>query len=100
MEKTLKELADYLGGEVIGDENIKIKGVMTIDEAREGYITFVSNIKYIKKIEETEASAILVSPGIMAKGKNLLVTKNPYLAFAKVVDLMMNPEKVYPGDIG
>ncbi len=51
MEKTLKELADYLGGEVIGDENIKIKGVMTIDEAREGSITFVSNIKYIKKIE-------------------------------------------------
>jgi len=96
MEKTLKELADYLGGEVIGDENIKIKGVMTIDEAREGYITFVSNIKYLKKIEETAASAILVSPGIAAKGKNLLVTKNPYLAFAKVVDLMMNPKKVYP----
>ena len=99
MEKTLKELADYLGGEVIGDENIKIKGVMTIDEAREGYITFVSNIKYLKKIEETAASAILVSPGIAAKGKNLLVTKNPYLAFAKVVDLMMNPEKVYPGTL-
>ena len=99
MEKTLKELADYLGGEVIGDENIKIKGVMTIDEAREGYITFVSNIKYLKRIEETAASAILVSPGITAKGKNLLVTKNPYLAFAKVVDLMMNPEKVYPGTL-
>ena len=99
MEKTLKELADYLGGEVIGDENVKIKGVMAIDEAREGYITFVSNIKYLKKIEETAASAILVSPGIVAKGKNLLVTKNPYLAFAKVVDLMMNPEKVYPGTL-
>ncbi len=99
MEKTLKELADYLGGEVIGDANVKIKGVMTIDEAREGYITFVSNIKYIKKIEETAASAILVSPGITAKGKNLLVTKNPYLAFAKVVDLMMNPEKVYSGTL-
>jgi len=99
MEKTLKELADYLGGEVIGDENVKIKGVMTIDEAREGYITFVSNIKYLKKVEETAASAILVSPGIVAKGKNLLVTKNPYLSFAKVVDLMMNPKKVYPGTL-
>ncbi len=50
MEKTLKELADYVGGEVVGDENIKIKGVMTIDEATEGYITFVSNKKYIKKL--------------------------------------------------
>ena len=58
MEKTLKELADYVGGEVVGDENIKIKGVMTIDEAVEGYITFVSNKKYIKKLGSTGASAI------------------------------------------
>jgi len=48
MEKTLKELADYVGGEVAGDGNIKIKGVMTIDEAIEGYITFVSNKNILK----------------------------------------------------
>ncbi len=99
MEKTLKELADYVGGEVAGDGNIKIKGVMTIDEASEGYITFVSNKKYIKKLEKTEASAIITSPDIVTENKNLLITKNPYLAFAKVVDLMMNPEKVYPGTV-
>lgn len=99
MEKTLKELADYVGGEVAGDGNIKIKGVMTIDEASEGYITFVSNKKYIKKLEQTGASAIIASPDIDVKDKNLLITKNPYLAFAKIVDLMMNPEKVYPGTL-
>ncbi|MFQ5686970.1 MAG: UDP-3-O-(3-hydroxymyristoyl)glucosamine N-acyltransferase [Candidatus Scalindua sp.] len=99
MEKTLKELADYVGGEVAGDGNIKIKGVMTIDEAREGYITFISNKKYIKKLEQTGASAIITTPDIVTENKNLLVTKNPYLAFAKVVDLMMNPEKVYPGTL-
>jgi UDP-3-O-[3-hydroxymyristoyl] glucosamine N-acyltransferase len=96
MEKTLKELADYVGGEVAGDGNVKIKGVMTIDEAMEGYITFVSNKKYIKKLGSTGASAIITSPDIVTENKNLLITKNPYLAFAKVVDLMMNPEKVYP----
>jgi len=99
MEKTLKELADYVGGEVIGDWNIKIKGVMTIDEAVEGYITFVSNKKYIKKLDQTGASAIITSPDIVTENKNLLITKNPYLAFAKVVDLMMNPEEVYPGTV-
>ena len=99
MEKTLKELANYVGGEVAGDGNTKIKGVMTIDEAMEGYITFVSNKKYIKKLEQTGASAIIISPDIVAEGKNLLITNNPYLAFAKVVDLMMNPKKVYPGTI-
>ena len=99
MEKTLKELADYVGGEVAGDGNIKIKGVMTIDEATEGYITFVSNKRYIRKLEQTGASAIIVSPDIDVKDKNLLITKNPYLAFAKVVDLMMNPEEVYSGTV-
>ncbi|ODS31870.1 MAG: UDP-3-O-(3-hydroxymyristoyl) glucosamine N-acyltransferase [Candidatus Scalindua rubra] len=97
MEKTLKELADYVGGDIVGDEGVMIKGVMTIDEARAGYITFISNKKYIKKLEQTKASAVIASPDIDAKGKNLLITKNPYLAFAKVVDLMMNPKTIHSG---
>ncbi|MFQ5964605.1 MAG: UDP-3-O-(3-hydroxymyristoyl)glucosamine N-acyltransferase [Candidatus Scalinduaceae bacterium] len=99
MDKTLKELASYVGGNVVGDENIRIKGVMTIDEAREGYITFISNKKYIRKLDQTRASAIIVSPEIEAEDRNLLITKNPYLAFAKIVDLMMNPEAKYPGTV-
>ncbi len=99
MEKTLRELADYVNGEIVGDENIIIKGVMTIDEAGEGYITFVSNEKYIKKINQTKASAIIISPKIKAGGKNLLLSENPYLAFAKIFDLMMSPKTVYPGSI-
>ena len=97
MEKTLRELANYVGGDVFGNENIRIRGVMTIDVATEGYITFVSNEKYIKKINQTKASAVIVSPSIKTGDKNLLVTKNPYLAFAKIMDLMMNPETKYPG---
>ena len=49
MEKTLQELAEYVGGAVIGNPSILIRGVMGIDEAQEGHITFVSNDKYIKK---------------------------------------------------
>lgn len=97
MEKTLRDLASYVGGEVVGNGNIRIKGVMAIDVATEGYITFVSNEKYIKKLDQTKASAVIVSPNIRTKDKNLLITKNPYLAFAKIMDLMMNPETKYPG---
>ncbi|WP_211436185.1 hypothetical protein [Candidatus Kuenenia stuttgartiensis] len=49
MEKTLQELADYVGGTVAGDPNTIINGIMGIDEATEGHITFVANEKYIKK---------------------------------------------------
>ncbi|MFQ5863378.1 MAG: UDP-3-O-(3-hydroxymyristoyl)glucosamine N-acyltransferase [Candidatus Brocadiales bacterium] len=99
MEKTLGELAQYVGGKVKGDKDIKIRGVKTIDEAEEGYITFLANEKYEKKVNNTTASAIIVSPKFEGVDKPLLISSNPYLAFAKIVDLMMNPEIEYPKTI-
>lgn len=95
MEKTLKELAQYVGGKVLGDGSIKIRGVMTIDEAQKGHITFLANEKYSRKLKQTRASAVIVSPKFKNIDKPLIVTDNPYLAFARVVDLMMRPEVKY-----
>ncbi|GAN32013.1 MAG: UDP-3-O-(3-hydroxymyristoyl)glucosamine N-acyltransferase [Candidatus Brocadia sp. AMX2] len=103
MEKTLQELSEYVGGTVIGDPSIKIRGVMGIDDAQEGYITFISNDKYIKKIDQTKASAIIVSPKLkdtnpslsQKRERSLLVCNNPYLAFAKLVELLMYKKPTY-----
>ena len=95
MEKTLQELAEYIGGTVVGDPTVKIKGVMGIDDAQEGHITFISNEKYIKKIHHTKASAIIVSPKLKTAKGNLLVCNNPYLAFAKLVELLMYKKPAY-----
>ena len=43
---TLKEISDFLNGEVVGDDKIVIKGVSGIKEAEEGTLTFLSNPKY------------------------------------------------------
>lgn len=103
MEKTLQELSEYVGGTIIGDPSIKIHGVMGIDDAKEGYITFISNDKYIKKINQTKASAIIVSPKLkdtnlslsQKSERSLLVCNNPYLAFAKLVELLMYKKPAY-----
>src|SRR3990170_3950677 len=95
MEKTLKELAEYIGGTVVGDPAVMITGVMGIDDAQAGYITFISNEKYTKKVHQTNASAIIVSPKLKDIKKNLLVCKNPYLAFAKLVELLMYKKPTY-----
>ncbi|MCF6148987.1 MAG: UDP-3-O-(3-hydroxymyristoyl)glucosamine N-acyltransferase [Candidatus Kuenenia sp.] len=95
MEKTLQELADYVGGTVVGNPNTIINGIMGIDEATKGHITFVSNEKYIKKINHTRASAVIVSPKLKEVKKNLLVCNNPYLAFAKIVELMLYKKPEY-----
>ena len=95
MEKTLKELAEYVGGTVVGDPAIKIRGVMSIDDAQEGYITFISNEKYTSKIHQTKASAIIVSPKLKDTKRNLLVSNNPYLAFAKIVEFLLYKKPTY-----
>lgn len=95
MEKTLQELAEHVGGTVIGDPSTKIRGILGIDEAEEGHITFISNDKYTRKIQQTRASAVIVSPKLKEVKKNLLICNNPYLAFAKIVELMIYKKPTY-----
>lgn len=85
MEKTLKELSELVGGEVVGDGNILIKGVAPLESAVEGDITFITSSKYAEQVKTTAASAVIVPPEIAVEGKNLIVCKNPQLAFAKVL---------------
>jgi UDP-3-O-[3-hydroxymyristoyl] glucosamine N-acyltransferase len=87
MKKKLKELAEWVGGKVIGDGEVEILGVASIDEAKAGQITFIANPKYLPKMSQTEASAIIVSPEVTQAEKPLLSVVNPQLAFAKVVGL-------------
>jgi len=85
MNKKLKELAEWVGGTVIGDGEIEISGVSAIDEARAGEITFIANPKYLPKLNETRASAVIVSEEVTRGEKPLLSVANPYLAFAKIL---------------
>jgi len=87
MKKRLRELAEWVGGKVIGDGEVEIVGVASIDEAKAGQITFVAHPKYLQKMSLTEASAIIVSPEVTQAEKPLLCVINPQLAFAKVVSL-------------
>jgi len=87
MEKTLSELAQLVDGEVIGDGGVKIVGVAPIEEARKGQITFIAHPRYVPHLNETEASAVIVSSKVGEAGKPLLRVANPYLAFAKILGI-------------
>ncbi|MCX5837854.1 MAG: UDP-3-O-(3-hydroxymyristoyl)glucosamine N-acyltransferase [Deltaproteobacteria bacterium] len=91
MKKTLKEIAAFLNGSVIGDGGIVIERIRGIDEAGPGDLTFVANPKYRKKMETTGASAILVVPGTACAGKNLLIVGDPYVALGRLLALF-HPE--------
>jgi len=80
-----------------GDPETEIEGVSGIEEANAGQITFVANPKYVAAARNTSASAIIVSEDFPAVTCALLRSKNPYLCFARAIDLFYQPPRYAPG---
>jgi len=85
--KTLRELAEYLGGTVRGDETCRVNGLAPLEAAGADKVTFLANPKYASKVAETAAGAVLMAPGSECYGRNVIEVANPYLAFAKLLRL-------------
>ncbi len=85
MRKTLTEIARIVKGEIIGEKNLSIKGFSSIEEAKEGDLSFLSHQKYLPLAQKTKASAIIVPRDIELPGKSIIRTDHPSLAFAQIV---------------
>jgi UDP-3-O-[3-hydroxymyristoyl] glucosamine N-acyltransferase len=94
----LSALATTLGATLHGDPDLEITGVAGIEQARPGQVTFVSNKKYIPLARTTQASAILVEPGFAEIPAATLRLADPYLAFARTIELFYTPP-AYPAGI-
>jgi UDP-3-O-[3-hydroxymyristoyl] glucosamine N-acyltransferase len=82
VEKSLDELAALLNGKVIGDGNVRVTGIASLEKAKAGDLTFLSNPRYASMVASSLASAVLVPKGIDSCGKSGIEVANPYLAFA------------------
>src|SRR5262249_19330880 len=83
----LGEIAKRLDTYLEGDGAIDIHGVAGIEEAEPGQITFVANPKYATAAHRTRASALVVTPDFPQLETATLRDKNPYLIFARVIEL-------------
>ncbi len=66
MKYKLSEIVAKLGGYVDG-EDITVSGISSIDKAKVGYITYLTDEKYIKYLDKCEASAIIINKRILDK---------------------------------
>lgn len=82
---TLDNLAQIVGGVVVGDGSVEITGVAGIREAREGELTFLANSRYESYLGQTRASAVIVAGDHGDLGKPIIQNPHPYLAFLKAV---------------
>ena len=56
----LGDLAAAVGARLSGDPDIEISGVGTLQNARQGEISFLSNQKYRRYLKDTQASAVIL----------------------------------------
>ncbi len=90
------QIAQLLGARLAGDDCL-ITGVAGIEEAGPGQLTFVANPKYAPAARTTRASAIIVSDDFPSIAIPTLRCANPYLAFARCVELFYQPPAYAPG---
>ena len=80
-----------------GSPDTEITGLNGIEHAHPGELTFVSNPKYAAAARSTKASAVIVGEDFPAIPAAMLRAKNPYLSFARALELFHQPLHYKPG---
>ncbi len=94
----LAELARQLGAELHGDGDVDISGVANLHHAAVGELSFLANLRYLKSLPETKASAVIIDPDQASScPTNALLIKNPYAAYARAAQLLYPLAKVAAG---
>ena len=89
MKFPIQQIAGLLQGEIVGDDNLVIENLSTLENAVEGCISFLSNPKYENFIYETKASAVIVKDDFKPAKEikpTLIKVKDPYLAFSILLE--------------
>jgi UDP-3-O-[3-hydroxymyristoyl] glucosamine N-acyltransferase len=99
MKITLGEIAERIGGELVGDSSVEISGVSGIREAEEGDVTFLANPRYEAYLRDTRASAVIMCKNSLKPDRPVIYDENPYLAFLKVVRIFFPGRGDFPRGI-
>ncbi len=87
MAMTVAELAAKIGADVRGDGTQTVSRCGGLEEADEHTVSFLANRRYVKRLKDTKAAAIVLSPGDADRAgeRTLLVASEPYFAFREAV---------------
>jgi UDP-3-O-[3-hydroxymyristoyl] glucosamine N-acyltransferase len=83
----LGDIAAHLGGELIGDAELRITRIGPLEGATPSTISFLSNPRYQQQLAQSQAACVIVAPAMRdaaaARG-GAIVLDNPYLGFARL----------------
>ncbi len=90
MEFSAKQIAEYIQGVIVGDENAVVHTFAKIEEGVPGALSFLSNPKYTPYIYETQSSIVLVNKDFEPEHDikaTLIKVDNAYESLAKLLAL-------------
>lgn len=97
MERTAREMAEYLGAELEGNPELRISGCASVANAKTGDLVFVDLPKQLDAAAKCAAGCVVLAAGTEMAGKTVLRAKNPRLAFARAIAWMIPREVIAKG---
>jgi UDP-3-O-[3-hydroxymyristoyl] glucosamine N-acyltransferase len=86
---TVYEIAQFVGGEIIGDSTLQINNLSKIQEATPGSATFLSNPSYEQYLYTTQASAVIIDKKFKPAhpvSASLILVEDPYIGFTTLLN--------------
>ncbi|WP_298238289.1 UDP-3-O-(3-hydroxymyristoyl)glucosamine N-acyltransferase [uncultured Algibacter sp.] len=84
---TLKQIAELIDSNFVGDDNFQVLGMNEIHVVEPGDIVFVDHPKYYDKALNSAATIVLINKEVECpEGKALLVSDDPFRDFNKLTD--------------
>jgi UDP-3-O-[3-hydroxymyristoyl] glucosamine N-acyltransferase len=90
--RKVSSLSDHVNGRVVGDGNVEIERVASLEAAGAGDISYVEDKKFFEAAQESHASCLIVPKGSELEVQCKIEVKNPKLAFALIAEIL-HPRK-------
>lgn len=90
MEFSAKQIAQFVQGTVVGDENAKVNTFAKIEEGVPGSVSFLASPKYIHYLYQTQSTIVLVDESIRVDkpvGATMIRVKNARDCVARLLQL-------------
>ncbi|NLB67619.1 MAG: UDP-3-O-(3-hydroxymyristoyl)glucosamine N-acyltransferase [Bacteroidales bacterium] len=99
MDITAQKIAEHLGGDIVGDPQVRVSAPARIEQGRPGTICFFANAKYEHYVYTTKASILLINKSFEPSREipaTLIKVENAYESVAILLELFNTLKKSRP----
>lgn len=96
MQYTLQQIAEITGGQIEGDPSTLITGVASLENAKQGDLSFAESERYFDTARQSEASAFVLPAALPDLGKPAVLSPAPRLAFGKLLYVIAQERQKQP----